>query len=188
MTTLSRIPYTGDSRFVEVADPDGASAWRIIPRLKVKKLVPDAVLPSRAKAGDAGYDIVAIDDGVWSDDRTYIQYRTGIAIELPPGFHTELFPRSSVSKTDLVLANSIGLVDNGYRGEMLVRFKYVPRSAGSMYSQVVVREHVNPSLFKKGDRIAQLVIRRTEIAYVEEVADLSDTERGAGGFGSTGAK
>ena len=85
-----------------------------------KKLDPSAVAPSRAKEGDAGYDLVAIDDGTVDADG-FIQYRTGLSIDPPQGYHTEIWPRSSISKYDLALANSIGLVDNGYRGELLVR-------------------------------------------------------------------
>ena len=139
--------------------------------LKVKKLDPAAVLPTKAKDGDAGYDVVALNDGSWSD--TYVEYRTGIAVELPPGYHLELFPRSSISKTHLVLCNSIGLVDNGYRGEILFRFR-------------LVHNGQTPVCYKKGEKIGQLVIRKTLSAVVEEVTELSETQRGTGGFGSSG--
>lgn len=151
--------------------------------LKIKKLVPEAVLPSRANDTDAGYDCVAIDDGTWSDDQTFIEYRTGISIELPPGMHSELFPRSSVSKYDLVLANSIGLVDNGYRGEVRFRFKYVPRLVKVGMDSFVVKPAIR---YKKGDKIGQIVIRNTVSLPVQEVEDLSETVRGEGGFGSSG--
>ena len=147
--------------------------------LKVKKLVPEAVLPKQAKADDAGYDLVAISDGQWSEDRTYIEYDTGLAIEPPKGYHTEIFPRSSISKTDLVLANSLGLVDGKFRGSLRCRFKYIPRT-------YIHGQNPEPLLHKKGDKIAQLVIRKTEYLEVEEVSELSQTERAEGGFGSTG--
>lgn len=151
-------------------------------KIQVKKLHEDAVLPVAANSTDAGFDLVAIDDG--TVEKTYIQYRTGISIQPPPGYHTEIFPRSSVSKTDLVLANSIGLVDEGYRGEILVRFKIVPNPShmGSELGQLLW----SPITFKKGDRIAQLVIRKTAKAQFEWVDELTETQRGAGGFGSTG--
>lgn len=148
-------------------------------QIKVKKLHEDAVLPQKANSTDAGYDLVAIDDGevVLDDYGTclYIQYRIGLAIEPGEGFHTEIFPRSSVTKTHLVLGNSIGLVDEGYRGEILVRFKPIvqPDTAGFKG-------------YDKGDRIAQLVIRRTEHADFKWSADLDDSNRGEGGFGSSG--
>lgn len=79
-------------------------------KVKFKKLHPDAKIPTKANEEDSGYDITAIDDGEITD--TYIQYKTGIAIEVPKGYDIKIFPRSSVSKTNLILANSVGLVDN----------------------------------------------------------------------------
>jgi len=147
-------------------------------KIKVKKLHENAVLPAAANLTDAGADLVAIDDGVAKSDGRggvlYVEYRTGIAVEPPPGYHTEIFPRSSVSKKNLVLANSIGLVDEDYRGEILVRFKVISDN-----------KHFFEK-FSKGDRIAQLVLRKTERAEYEWADELSDTQRGEGGFGSTG--
>jgi len=146
--------------------------------IQVKKLDKEAVIPIRANGTDAGWDIVAIDDGTVKKDEfgnvLYIQYRTGIAIQPDPGYHTELFPRSSVTKTNVFLANSIGLIDEGYRGEVVVRFK----------SASPVMAH--PVAYSKGDRVAQLVVRKTINANFIEVEELVETERGEGGFGSTG--
>jgi len=148
--------------------------------IRVKKLENEAVLPSAANDTDAGYDLVAIDEGTfkWDDNHSilYIQYRTGLSIEPPEGYHTEIFPRSSISKTNLMLANSIGLIDEGYRGEILVRFKVIPADK--------LRTNVNR--YQAGDRIAQLVIRKTEKATFELVEELEETSRGNGGFGSSG--
>ena len=140
--------------------------------VKVKHLHPDAVLPASSTETDAGFDLVSIDDG--KQTGMYIEYHTGIAVEPPPGFHIEVVPRSSISKTDLMLANGIGVIDEGYRGEIMCRFKVIPRP--------------DPGLMKylKGDRIAQLVIRKTERVTFQWADELSDTTRGAGGFGSTG--
>lgn len=148
--------------------------------IQVKRLHEDAVIPVRANGTDAGWDIVAIDDGIIKRDGDcnilYIQYRTGLAIQPDNGFYTELFPRSSVTKTNLFLANSIGLIDEGYRGEIMVRFK------------IAVSDHDDYfSGYKKGDKIAQLVVKKTIRANFIEVDELSDTERGDGGFGSTGS-
>lgn len=158
-------------------------------KIKVKKLHPDAKLPASAIPTDAGYDLVAIDDGEIKD--TYVQYKTGIAIEPPSGYHTEIFPRSSLSKTNFMLANSIGLVDEAYRGEILVRFKIIPEQEesdikGQLLKNIDLKKF-NLKKFKKGDRIAQLVLRKTEKAEYEWVEDLSGTQRGVGGFGSTGS-
>jgi len=148
--------------------------------IKVRKVHPDAVLPKSAKTGDAGYDLVAVADPRFSD--TYIEYDTGIAVEPPDGYHIEIFPRSSISKYDLVLANSIGLVDNGYRGNLLVRFKVVPQKNWLTEYGIFCE----PTIYKKGDKIAQIVIRKTESAEFEWAEELSNTDRDSGGFGSTG--
>lgn len=161
-----------------------------LPIIKVKKLQTDATLPSQSQSLDAGYDLVAIDSGtvVYVIDGEenkgviqYIEYQTGISIEPPSGYHIEIFPRSSISKYDLILANSIGLVDEGYRGQILVRFKYIP----PLHDVRIVRG-LPIKKYLRGDRIAQLVVRKTIQAEFVEVEDLSDSKREAGGFGSTG--
>jgi len=163
-----------------------------IPTIKVKRLHEDAFLPSQNEDTDAGYDIVAIDAGrvefmeVENDTSghlliQYIEYRTGLSIEPPPGYHVEIFPRSSISKYDLALANSIGLVDEGYRGELLVRFKYIqPRHPNKIVRNVDIKK------YRKGDKIAQLVIRKTQRANFLFADELSISARGGGGFGSSG--
>lgn len=156
--------------------------------IQVKKLHEDAVLPKRANASDAGYDIVAIDDGT-VDDAGYIQYRTGLSVCPEFGYHIEIFPRSSISKYNLALANSIGLVDNGYRGEILVRFKptmAIVKNAISVEPYIVYPRATQ--VYKKGDKIAQLVIRKTEEAEFVIVDELESSDRGSGGFGSTDVK
>ncbi len=145
--------------------------------VSVKKLTADAVLPKKAKESDAGYDIVAIDDGTFTPEG-YVSYRTGLSISPPKGYHVLIFPRSSISNYDLVLANSVGLVDNGYRGEIMVRFKPVDRIISS---KDPVRK-----IYKKGDKIAQLVFEKTISFEMQEVNSLDDTDRGSGGFGSSG--
>jgi dUTP pyrophosphatase len=141
-----------------------------------------AKLPVSAYNTDTGYDIVTITDGEWNESRTFIEYRTGITIEVPRGYHVELFPRSSISNYDLTLANSIGLVDWGYRNEIIFRFKYIPRF--TMVDGVI--KQLPAVIYKKGERIGQIVVRKTERLQVEEVTALSDTDRNIGGFGSSG--
>lgn len=139
--------------------------------VKFKKLVPEAVLPSYSKVGDAGLDLTAI--SIFRNDK-YIEYGTGLAVEIPEGFVGLLFPRSSVSKTDLVQANSVGVIDSGYRGEIKVRFKKVIESC------------FVPDVFQLGERIAQLMIIPYPTIKVIESDYLSESERGEGGFGHTG--
>ena len=140
----------------------------------------------------------------------YIQYHTDLYIEpiakqkytpmwasmdvFKDYFHTLVFPRSSVSKYNLVLANSVGLVDRGYRGEVLVRFKYISQAedlvanSPGFSSLVPIYTKINmDKIYKKGDKIAQLVPSRTHRVTFEMVDELSDTDREDGGFGSTGS-
>lgn len=142
-------------------------------KIKFKKLTEDAIIPSYAKSGDAGLDLYATTAGYYSD-RGFYEYGTGIAVEIPKGYVGLLFPRSSVSKMDLSLANSVGVVDSGYRGEIKLRFK-----------DTVTKKSLK-NIYKVGDRVAQLVIIPYPEVELEEVDQLDDSERSSGGFGSSG--
>lgn len=137
--------------------------------VKFKKLHPDAVTPTYAKAGDAGLDMTAIKVIV---DEMYHEYMTGIAVEIPEGYVGLIFPRSSISKTKMILSNHVGVIDSGYRGEIRFRFRKLDMDHGSIY--------------KAGDKIGQLVIMPYPTIQLEEVAELSDSERSDKGFGSSG--
>lgn len=155
-------------------------------KVKFKKLHKDAVLPSYAKTGDAGMDLVAtengrlINSGEAKDQWYYIEYGTGLAMELDSGFVGLLFPRSSISKSSLILANSVGVVDASFRGEICLRFKI---DAGLMNQSI---GEWSPAKYKKGERVGQLIILPYPTIEPEFVDELSDTDRGTGGFGSTG--
>lgn len=136
--------------------------------VKVKKLHKDAVIPTYAKLGDAGLDLTAI--SVEMDENCNYVYRTGLAIEIPQGYVGLIFPRSSVSKIDMCLRNSVGVIDSGYRGEITLKFK---RFDGS-------------KLYSEGDRVGQLVIMPYPYITLVESDELSKTERGDGGYGSSG--
>jgi dUTP pyrophosphatase len=138
-------------------------------KVKIKKLHPDAVIPKYAKLGDAGMDLVAISEE-WNDTNTMVTYDTGLSMEIPEGYVGLLFPRSSISKTDLILANSVGVIDSGYRGPIMFKFRYPEE--GMVYDV--------------GDRIGQIIIMPYPQVEFEEVEELSTSERGEGGFGSTG--
>lgn len=138
-------------------------------QVKFKKLQDNAVIPSYATAGDAGLDMVATDLRDWHDQ---VVYMTGIAVEIPEGHVGLLFPRSSIRKYQLSLSNSVGVIDSGYRGEIQFTFNKTSGPASQKY--------------KIGERIGQLVIIPYPIIEAVEVAELSDSERGEGGFGSTG--
>ena len=143
-------------------------------KVRFKKLVDKAVTPSYAKPGDAGLDMTTIGSKI-NSDHNYIEYFTGIALEVPEGHVGLLFPRSSTSKKDLRLANSVGVVDSGYRGEISFRYKF-PKDS---YFAKVKR-------YNDGDRVGQLVILPYPQIEMVESDELSSTERGEGGYGSTG--
>ena len=136
--------------------------------VKFKKLNDDAVTPKYSKKGDACMDLTATDKVV-KDDK--ITFKTGLSIEIPEGHVGLVFPRSSISKTGLSLCNSVGVIDSGYRGEIMFKFNY---------------HKDTPSNYKVGDRVGQLMIIPIPFIEFVEVDELSESERGEGGFGSTG--
>lgn len=150
--------------------------------VKIKKLHPDAVIPEYATAGAAGFDLVALEDVIIEpgDVKTI---RTGLAFELPVGYELQIRPRSGVSlKTKLRQPNSVGTIDSDYRGEVQLMFE----------NTLTKLAHLNVKLasylIQKGDRLAQGIIAPVERAKFTVVDELSDTTRGAGGFGHTGVQ
>ena len=136
-------------------------------KVNIKKLRPDAVVPRYAKKGDAGLDLTAVD--VIADGGT-LTYKTGLAIEIPPWHVGLLFPRSSVYKTGQTLTNCVGVIDSGYRGEIMLKYTLSPYQ----------RE------YDIGDRVGQLIIMPYPRIDFVEVEKLTPTDRGDGGYGSTG--
>ena len=139
-------------------------------KVKIKRLTPNSVIPSYAKSGDAGMDLTATSK--FFDEYGNICYGVGLAFEIPEGYVGLLFPRSSIYKQDLFLTNSVGVIDSGYRGEITFKFKPV---------HFDIKHH-----YQVGDRIGQLIIiPYPDIEFVE-ADELSDSERGEGGYGSSG--
>lgn len=138
-------------------------------KVNLKKLHADAVIPKYAKESDAGLDLTAT--SIISEDLLRIVYGTGIAIEIPEGFVGLVFPRSSIRKYELVLSNSVGVIDAGYRGEIQATF---------------LKTDMTGDFYKVGDRIAQIIIMEYPTVVFQEVQELSDSERGTGGHGSSG--
>jgi dUTP pyrophosphatase len=139
-------------------------------KIKVKKLVPEAVIPSYSKDGDAGMDLTITRE---IENTTFsVSYGFGIAMEIPKGYVGLVFPRSSVRNTDLILSNCVGVIDSGYRGEIQATFK---KTSG-----------LDSIKYKVGDRGAQIIILPYPQVEFIESNDLSNTDRGEGGFGSTG--
>ena len=138
--------------------------------VKVKKLDPNAVIPSYSKVGDAGMDLTITKE--IENTSFSVSYGFGIAMEIPKGYVGLIFPRSSVRNQDLILSNCVGVIDSGYRGELQATFKKT--------------QGLDSIKYKVGERGAQIIILPYPTIYMTEVPELSDTERGTGGFGSTG--
>lgn len=136
-------------------------------KVKVKRLAEAAVLPSYAKEGDAGLDLTATSITHHFEAGGFIEYGTSLALEIPQGYVGLLFPRSSVTNKRMMLKNSVGVIDSGYRGEVKLRF-------------------VGEADYKVGDRVGQLVIMPFPKVEMEEAEELEQSERGTGGHGSTG--
>lgn len=139
-------------------------------KIRFKKLSPSAVVPRKAHASDAGFDMTCTRYEVTNGE--LFTYHTDIAVEIPEGYVGLLFPRSSIYKQDLFLTNSVGVVDSGYRGDVMFKFKPISSE---------VKQH-----YQVGDRIGQLIIIPYPNAEFVEADELSDSERGEGGYGSSG--
>ncbi len=138
----------------------------------IRRLDPDMALPTYAHPGDAGVDLVTtVDAEVAPGERVLLP--TGVAIALPEGYAAFVHPRSGLAvRHGVSLVNAPGTIDAGYRGEIAV--------------SLVNLDPREPVVLRRGDRIAQLVVQRVEHAVFHEVADLPGSDRGDGGFGSSG--
>ena len=142
-------------------------------QVKIKKLHDLAVIPKYAKVGDAGMDMTCVDIN-YTDD--YVEFVTGIAMEIPVSHVGILFPRSSNSKQDLLMTNSCGIIDSSYRGSINFRYKAVRHG-----------EHDGEfKMYSIGDRVGQIIIMPYPQIQFEEVVELETTERGENGFGHSG--
>lgn len=170
-------------------------------KVRIKKLCKDAIIPTYAKNGDAGMDLTAVD--YYYDVDGCIVYKTGLAVEIPEGYVGLVFPRSSISKSDLFLTNAVGVIDSGYRGEILAKFKpvaFFEPNDDTEFDKDKFKACANTHLpqhgdelvyshaikFNLGERIAQLIIMPYPQIEFEEVVSLTETERGDGGYGSSG--
>lgn len=173
---MAQEPFTADITWVDSVSGDN-SIEIIVPNpilnIRVKRLQHSAVLPTYSQPGDAGLDLVATSVS-YNPKNGYVQYGTGLALEIPEGYVGLVFPRSSISKTGAYLANSVGVIDSGYRGEVQFRFYHNDANEGAAHP------------YNVGDRIGQLIVLPYPSVNIEEVDELSDSIRGEGGFGSTG--
>lgn len=138
-------------------------------KVKIKRLDRSAVIPKYAKDGDAGLDLTATAYKV--NEKGQYVYTSDLALEIPDGYVGLLFPRSSICKKDLEMTNSVGVIDSNYRGP--IKSVFNPTCE-------------DPEIYELGERFAQLIIIPYPKIEFEEVEELSETDRGSGGYGSTG--
>lgn len=150
-------------------------------RVNIKKFHPNAVIPKYAKSGDAGMDMTAVSMERKGD---LVIYDLGVGMEIPEGYVGLIFPRSSICKTDLELTNSTGVIDSGYRGNIKAFFR------DTAYNPVETDNGNKIAALGKaydvGDRVCQIIILPYPAIEFVEAEELSETERGDGGFGSSG--
>lgn len=168
-------------------------------KVNIKKLHKDAVIPSYAHETDCGMDLTAVSET--TDEYGNVVYGFGLAFEIPEGYAGFIFPRSSNYKSRMLLTNSVGVIDSGYRGEITAKFaqrttlgipkKFLPRIkyllTGKMEMCILSSyDAINVNNYNVGDRVAQMVILPyPKVTFVEK-EELSETDRGEGGYGSTG--
>lgn len=138
-------------------------------KVKIKRLDKSAVIPKYAKDGDAGLDLTATAYKV--NEKGQYVYTSDLALEIPDGYVGLLFPRSSICKKDLEMTNSVGVIDSNYRGP--IKSVFNPTCE-------------DPEIYELDERFAQLIIIPYPRIEFEEVEELSETNRGTGGYGSTG--
>lgn len=173
--------------------------------MKIKiKLQDGATIPKYAKVGDAGLDLTAVSVR-YDEEDDYIEYDSGVSVEIPEGYVGLVFPRSSISNYDLRLTNSVGVIDSGYRntikGRFLINHVYLESAINTewfdeelqdgkflqYYDEISqLKNQIGRSkIYKVGERFAQLMIIPYPQIEFEEVSELSETDRGKGGYGST---
>jgi dUTP pyrophosphatase len=138
-------------------------------KIRVKKLHPEAKLPTYAHPGDAGMDVYALEEMEVLPGQV-VKVRSGIAMEIPEGYVGLCWTKSGLANNHKIKISS-GVIDSGYRGEVLLG---------------VINLGLEPYTFKKGDKVLQMLIQPVERPELVEAEELSDTSRGEGGFGSTG--
>lgn len=175
-------------------------------KVKIKRLSEKGVIPQYAKDGDAGMDLVAT-SADYCEETNSITYGTDLSVEIPEGYVGLLFARSSNKNKDLLPSNAVGVIDSGYRGEIKFNFKNGINSMKAMAQTIrlssetfeakntedvkefledYIKDFKPLDVYQIGDRIGQLIILPYPHIEFEEVDELSTTERGSGGYGSSG--
>ncbi len=151
------------------------------PTLKIKRLHANAVLPVRAHPSDAGLDLVAVFMQQTQED--VFAFDTGLALQAPAGYYTEVVARSSIVKSPFCMANAVGVIDPDYRGSVVVFLRYVGKNDGKDNAQALQQAQA-----LVGTRIAQLLVRPLPTVVIQEVNALDSSTRGIKGVGSSGVK
>ena len=144
------------------------------PVLKIRFNYPDMQLPERAHETDSGLDLTLMK--VIEKRENVFFFDTGVSVEAPEGYYTELFPRSSIYKHDFIMVNSVGVIDHGYRGTIFMPMRYLGQGSGKSAAEALI-----------GTRVGQLILKRLEPCRIEVTGELSSSERGGKGFGSSGS-
>lgn len=141
--------------------------------IRFKRLAEEAVLPIRANKGDAGIDLTCtrITQEINECGQLILIYHCDLAVEIPEGYVGLLFPRSSISNKSLMSTNAVGVIDAGYRGEIMFKMRSTT--------------DVVPAIYKPGERFAQLIVMPIPEITITEAEELSESERGENGFGSS---
>lgn len=145
-------------------------------KLGFKKIHPNAVLPKKAHEGDAGMDVCAVEDTLLMAFRPTL-VKTGLKVDIPDGYEIQVRPRSGLAlKSGITVLNSPGTIDAGYKGEI------------GVILMMITDPHLSgwPMKITAGDKIAQLVLSKVASCEIEEIEDVGMSDRGDGGFGSTG--
>jgi dUTP pyrophosphatase len=143
-------------------------------QINIKKLSEKAVMPVKAHTTDAGFDLTSskLTTEIGEDGQLIIVFHTDLSFEIPEGYVGLVFPRSSIFKKSLYFTNSVGVIDSGYRGEILAKMK--------------TNTNVIPAVYKEGERFAQLIILPYPEIEFNETETLSESDRDKDGYGSTG--
>ncbi len=149
-------------------------------KVRIKKIYDDSILPTKAHTTDAGYDLYAHSKSY--DYYGNVVYGSGVAMEIPQGYVGLVFPRSSNAKKDLILSNSVGVIDSGFRGE--ISFKFKPSNVIEKPDLAYTPESI--SKYEVGNRIGQIIIIPYPEIEFEETDELSNSDRGTCGYGSSG--
>ncbi len=161
-------------------------------KVRIKKLSPNARIPKKAHASDAGFDLYATSFRYDKEEGNLV-YGTGLAFEIPEGYVGYIFSRSSISRHDMMMTNAVSVIDAGFRGEVTLKFKiparvysYSPKRTMAPIYTPERNQYADSRIYEVGERIGQLIIMPIPGIEFQESDELSDSERGTGGYGSSG--